>query len=95
MTTQFWERLTIEAYLCASKCLAQIEVGSSKHKSYDEHHWFLITVDEVKAHFALSILMSRKNKKSKALSVKWLNMLRPLLLFSIQKETMPEPLESC
>jgi hypothetical protein len=52
MTTQFWEQVTTETYLYASKCLAQIEVDSSKHKSY-EQHWFPVTVDEMKAHFAL------------------------------------------
>jgi hypothetical protein len=70
MTTQFWKRLTIEAYLCASKCLAKIEVGSSKYKSYDEHHWFLVTVDEVKAHFVLCILMSRKRKEVQSFKCK-------------------------
>jgi hypothetical protein len=56
-TTEFWEQVTKETNLYASECLAQIEVNPSKHKSYDEQQWFPVTVDEMKADFALCILI--------------------------------------
>jgi hypothetical protein len=59
-TTEFWEQVNKETNLYASECLAQVEVNPSKHKSYDEQQWFPVTVDEMKAEFALCILMSPK-----------------------------------
>jgi hypothetical protein len=78
LTDEFWDHIARETNIHAERSLRDIKAGT-------ENRWFPVTSDELKAHFALCVLMSQVKKPS--LQDYWTK--RKILETPVFRETMP------